>query len=49
VERVRKVYEDAITNVGLNVAEAAPLWNDYRAFEQNLLDALAGSADTAAV
>jgi hypothetical protein len=30
---VRGVYEDALTSVGLHVAEGARVWNAYREFE----------------
>jgi hypothetical protein len=47
LERVRTVYEAAISAAGLNVAEGGKLWNAYRGFEQLYLEATQDSGDKA--
>jgi hypothetical protein len=47
MKAVREVYESAITDVGINVAEGSLIWNAYRNFEATLLDVLEASGDAA--
>lgn len=40
VEKVRNVYENAITHVGLNIPEGIKIWNKIINFEKKYLDFL---------
>ncbi len=37
VSRVRAIYEEALTAVGLHVSQGARLWAAYRRFEQRIM------------